>query len=130
MSNEELILDSIHEMCEAHKMAIKGIQLNIEATATVQGKDIAAIKEHLEKQNDSIEKLWTESDARQLVVDEFKDFKRDTVKELEKRAKVVGTIKKKWYLIALGLIIFTAIVNLLLEIFGVRTLIEFFINKI
>lgn len=80
---------------------------------------LGEIKDHLEKQNGSIAKLQEESNNRQLVVDEFHDFKGKFV-----------WMKKNWYLLLLGLIIAILVINVLYDLGAIDSFVNKLINKI
>ena len=44
-----LILQAVHENCEAHKAGIKALQVHIDASADVTGLQLTQIQEHLKR---------------------------------------------------------------------------------
>ena len=77
------------------------------------------INEHLKKQNGSIKTLQKESLEREKVVIEFHEFKNKFV-----------WIKKRWYVLLLGLTISVLAINILYDIGAIESIIEKLINKI
>ena len=118
MSEEEktMLLSAIDQICEAHREGIKGIHLAIEANALVMGKDIKETKDHLYKLNGSVAELRRESDARQLIVAEFRQHQ-----------KFGKWIHKNWWASAL---IFIGAVIAIFEVwnrFSLKEILSFFI---
>lgn len=77
------------------------------------------INEHLKRQNGSIAKLQQESLNRQLVVNEFHDFKSKFV-----------WMKNKWYLLLLGLLLVILTINVLYDFGAIDKIVEKLVNKI
>lgn len=123
---EALILQTVKEMCEAHREGIRGVQLNIEASQTVTGMQLKNINDHLVKQNHSIEKLWKESDARKKVVEDYLQHKEKSLR----REKVMEWMKKRWYLTALiGFLLFGMLYGFF-EVVGLGNFIRMIWDKI
>ena len=128
MSRNEIdaILKAVDEMCEAHKQGIKGILLSVDANATVTGKELKVIKEHLEEQSVSIKKLWDDNEKGKEVV---KDYKKHKEKD-HPASKFVVWIKEKWYWALLIFFVVELILEIIFNIFGVRKLAEIIWGKI
>lgn len=76
------------------------------------------INEHLKRQNGSIAKLQLESDKRKVAVEDFR-----------KLEKGIGSLKKKWFWIFLGAVIFVIIFASLGEVIGLKKVFELWLNK-
>lgn len=113
-----LILQAVHENCEAHKAGIKALQVHIDASADVTGIQLTEIQNHLKRLNGSVADLYKKHEERGAVVDEFHTMK----KEFQRRTKKMDWAKKNWWIIALlfmGLII---VVVTILDAVGLRGL--------
>lgn len=105
----ELILEAVHEQCEAHKAGIKAIQIHIDASANVTGIELKHINEHLQKLNGSVADLYKKHDERGEVVKDFHKHKES----YEKFVKPFWWAKKNWWVITL---LFLAVVTLIVTV--------------
>lgn len=113
-----LILQAVHENCEAHKAGIKALQIHIDSTAEVSGIQLKAIQDHLTRLNGSVTDLYKKHDERGAVVDEFHTMK----KEFEKRTRKIDWIKKNWWVAVLLFMGTIIIVVTILDVIGLRGL--------
>lgn len=100
---------------ESQKLRQIGINAQFRDVSHVLGE----IKDHLARQNGSIAKLQEESLKRQLVVDEFHNFKDKFV-----------WMKNKWYLLLLGLLLVILTINVLYDFGAIDKIVEKLVNKI
>lgn len=114
---ENLILQAVKEMCDAHKEGIKGIQLNIEASQTITGKALQSINDHLAKLNGSVVDLQKESNARLEVVKDFRNLET----KLLAREK---WFRRNLFYLLLGLVIVVLGVVVAYDVVGLRGIAE------
>lgn len=105
----ELILEAVHEQCEAHKAGLKAIQIHIDASANVTGIQLKHINDHLQKLNGSVADLYKKHDERGEVVKDFHKHKES----YEKFVKPFRWAKKNWWIITL---LFLAVITLIVTI--------------
>ena len=112
----EIILEAVHEQCEAHKAGIKAIQIHIDASASVTGIQLKHINEHLSRLNGSVADLYKKHEERGEVVKEFYEIKE----EFHKRGKKLEWAKKNWWVITLLLMGFIVVVVTIIDALGIR----------
>lgn len=105
----ELILEAVHEQCEAHKAGLKAIQVHIDASVSVTGMELRQINDHLKNLNGSVADLYKKHDERGEVVKEFKEHKAS----YERFVKPFRWAKKNWWVITL---LFLAVVTLIVTV--------------
>ncbi len=113
-----LILQAVHENCEAHKAGIKALQIHIDSTAEVSGIQLKAIQDHLARLNGSVADLYKKHEERGAVVDEFHTMK----KEFQRRTKKMDWAKRNWWIIALLFMGLIVVVVTILDAVGLRGL--------
>ena len=112
--------DQAHELLKEFILVGNGaIQKNIEASSWVTNCDIKALTARVDRANGNVAKLQAESDARKVVIDDFR--------KLEKEIK---TIRNRWMIILLGFILAVLIVNIVYDLGGFPKMFEWLINKV
>ena len=105
----EIILQAVHEQCDAHKAGIKAIQVHIDASAEVTGIKLNEIQDHLKRLNGSVADLYKKHDERGEVVKEFKQHKES----YERFVKPFRWAKKNWWVLTL---IFLTVITLIVTV--------------
>lgn len=77
-----------------------------------------SIEKHVIQTNGRVGELECESIKRQVVVDDFR-----------KLEKGIGALKKKWFWVLLGAVIFVIIFASLGEVIGLKKVFELWLNK-
>ena len=112
----ELILQAVHEQCDAHKAGIKAIQVHIDASSEVTGMQLKSVNDHLAALNHSVADLYQKHAERGEVVKEFYVV-RD---EVNKRGKRLEWAKKNWWVLTLLLMGFIVVIITIVDAIGLR----------
>jgi len=124
MADLTTILGAIEEMNKAHESCVNSLKeemktglrasaIQIEAEMEVVNNRLKELSDHVATQNSSVFKLKEESEKRKVAVDDFR--------KLEGQLK---WFKKRWIAILVGFIIFVAIIAVIVDITGVKIVIE------
>ena len=128
MSEFSVILGAIAEMNQAHKDCVSALKeemriglrssaVQIEAEMEIVNSRIQELSEHVAEQNSNVFKLKQESENRKVVVEDFR--------KLEKRVQGREIwVKKRWVAILALFIISVAAIVVVVEIVGVKVVIE------
>jgi hypothetical protein len=109
----EVILQAINQTCDAHKEGIRGILASIEASSFVTNTELKGIKTRLGKLNGTVADLQSESDARAVVVQDFRNHQ-----------KFGKWVHKNWWLVTLIFICSVTLIFVILERFGLIGVLE------
>lgn len=93
--------------------SIKGVGLNIDATAKITNSQLEGINAHFATLNGNVARLQRESNDRKIVVEDFRRLERN-----------LGGIKKKWVYILAGLVGLILAVLVIYDVVGLRGIIE------
>lgn len=121
-----VILAALEESRDAHKQGIKSIQLNMDATSYVQNQKVDGIIKHLAELNGSVADLYCKHEERGKVVEEFKAHKQ----KYEKFTKPFYWMKKNWIIVVIATLVVLAIIVGVVEVVGLRRVIEEMWNKV
>jgi len=127
--NLALVLEAIHEIretnCAAHedlrsvfREGLKGVQLNIDANATITHEKLESIDGRFETLNGTVGTLKTESDGRKQAVTDFYEHVKSG------NHKPWQWIKKNWWLVLLIFITSVTLIFVVLERFGIVGVME------
>lgn len=122
--NLAIVLEAIHEICDTNCKAhedlreifhegLKGVQLNIDANASVTNEKLESIDRRFETLNGTVARLQKESDGRkQAVTDLYEHIKSGNHRPWQ-------WIKRNWWLALLIFITFVTLIFVILERFGI-----------
>jgi hypothetical protein len=103
--------DSHNEIRNSIIDGLHGVQMNIDANATVTNDRIDGIIKRLDKLNGSVGELWTESNKR-----------ADVIKEFRQHQKFGQWVHKNWWAVALIFIGAVVLIVTLIDYIGLRGL--------
>lgn len=106
---------------DLHDLIAKGlsaVQTNIDANAEVTNSQLQGVNDHLGRLNGKVAEHERIIGERQLVIDDFNNFKRD----YDVSRKKWDWVKKNWLVISIGFLVLVGIVVGVYDAIGLRGL--------
>ena len=120
MPDYKVIVDGLSEITEAQKIQTQGILKCIEANAIVTNSELSAIKDHLARQNHSIEKLWIDNEKGRKAVAEFRQHKEKD----HPASKLLNWAQKRWYVVIIIFFVVELFLEILFSSIGIKTIVK------
>lgn len=99
---------------------LSAVQANIDANAEVTNSQLQGVNEHLARLNGKVAEHERIIGERQLVIDDFNNFKRDYAVSRKKW----DWAKKNWLIISIGFLVLVGIIVGVYDAIGLRGLIS------
>ena len=97
---------------------LSAVQANIDANAEVTNGQLKGVNEHLARLNGKVAEHERIIGERQLVIDDFNNFKRDYATSRKKW----DWVKKNWLIISVGFLVLVGIIVGVYDAIGLRGL--------
>lgn len=107
----------LHDLIAA---GLSAVQANIDANADVTNGQLKDVNDHLARLNGKVAEHERIIGERQLVVDDFNNFKRDYATSRKKW----DWVKKNWLVISVGFLVLVGIIVGVYDAIGLRGLIS------